>query len=68
MKKSLDILLSFNGGGRNNEIQFNRVCPGSAIKDLPNSVHGLVGALYAIGGEDCQFLHPNSPYFGQDPK
>ena len=25
MKKSLDILLSFNGGGRNNEIQFNRV-------------------------------------------
>ena len=44
------------------------VLPGSAIKDLPDSVHGLVGALYAIGGEDCQFLDPKSPYFGQDPK
>ena len=44
------------------------VLPGSAIKDLPNSVHGLVGASYAIGGEFCQFMHPNSPYFGQDPK
>ena len=44
------------------------VLPGSDIKDLSDSVHGLVGALYAIGGEDRQFLHPNSPNFGQDPK
>ena len=28
------------------------VLPGSDIKDLSDSVHGLVGALYAIGGED----------------
>ena len=38
------------------------------INDMPNTLDGFVQALYAVGGEDRQFLHPNSPNFGQDPK
>ena len=40
----------------------------SGIGHLPDGLDGFVQALYAIGGEAPQFLHPNSPYFGQDPK
>ena len=40
----------------------------SGFKDQPYSVDSFVPALYAIGGEAPQFLHPNSPYFAQDPK
>ena len=38
------------------------------IGHLPDGLGGFVQALYAIGGEAPQFLHPNSPYFAQDPK
>ena len=40
----------------------------SAFWHLPDGLDGFVQALYAIGGEAPQFLHPNSPYFAQDPK
>ena len=40
----------------------------SGFKDQPYSVDSFVPALYAIGGEAPQFLHPNSPYFAQEPK
>ena len=40
----------------------------SAFRHLPDSVDGFVQAIYAIGGEAPQFLHPYSPYFAQDPK
>ena len=40
----------------------------SGIGHLPDGLDGFVQALYAIGGEAPQFLHPNSPYFAQDPK
>ena len=40
----------------------------SGIRHLPDGLDGFVQALYAIGGEPPQFLHPNSPYFAQDPK
>ena len=38
------------------------------INDMPNTLDGLVQAFYTKGDEASQFLHPNSPYFGQDPK
>ena len=37
------------------------------INDMPNSLDDFVQAFYASGGEVSQFLHPNSPYFAQDP-
>ena len=40
----------------------------SGFKDQPDSVDSFVPALYAIGGEAPQFLHPNFPYFAQEPK
>ena len=40
----------------------------SAFRHLPDSVDGFVQAIYAIGGEAPQFLHPNFPYFAQEPK
>ena len=40
----------------------------SAFRHLPDHVDGFVQAIYAIGGEAPQFLHPNSPYFAQEPK
>ena len=43
-------------------------CIDSGIGHLPDGLDGFVQALYAIGGEAPQFLHPNSPYFAQDPK
>ena len=38
------------------------------IGHLPDGLDGFVQALYAIGGEAPQFLHPNFPYFAQEPK
>ena len=40
----------------------------SAFWHLPDGLDGFVQALYAIGGEAPQFLHPNFPYFAQEPK
>ena len=40
----------------------------SAFWHLSDGLDGFVQALYAIGGEAPQFLHPNFPYFAQEPK
>ena len=40
----------------------------TGIGHLPDGLDGFVQALYATGGEAPQFLHPNSPYFAQEPK
>ena len=40
----------------------------SGFKDQPVDSFDSFVPAYAIGGEAPQFLHPNSPYFAQEPK